>query len=367
MRTVLTQRAKAITCAALRSVPINLWQGMFPRDVIALNYHIVSDQRLDHLRFYRYKNRKQFANDIAFVRERTVSYAQVSAHRLGNAPLAANSVMITIDDGFVECYDVIRPILLRLGVDATFFVTSDFMSQNVPFFECTLSLCITRVEAMSRTEVNATVTSVDFRSESERWSHKRMERASSRLSKLPMAAIESPERRLLLSWLLGLGADDGVEIDRACELLGVDARAYYNSRQIFMSPAQVRRIATEGFTVGAHGLRHSPLEGRTHLEIENEIVESCRAIREVTGQMRVPFAIPYGGRNIDRAALGDIKSRHGDLVDLIFDSGGFKRDASFVVNRVSADAHQNAQSTNVPSILQGAWSKPSAWWLYSGA
>jgi peptidoglycan/xylan/chitin deacetylase (PgdA/CDA1 family) len=358
---ILLQQAKTVVQTALRPIPLDLWQGLFPKDVIALCYHVVSDQRLDHVRLYPYKTVTQFTNDVAFVRKQAVSYAQVAEHRLRNSSLPANSVLLTFDDGFAECYDVVRPILLRFAVDAIFFVTTDFVDENVPFVACALSLCVTAIERMTRELAETAVVAAGRSFGSLRSSLNRQARASSRLRRSTAAANQPLEKRLLLTWVLGLDPDDGAGIERACDLLGVDPRTYSSRRPVFMSSTQVRQLAADGFTIGSHGLNHRCLDGRSAAEIEREIVESCTRIRELTGQSRVPFAFPYNGRSIDRRILGDIVARHGDLVDLIFDSGSLRRDPSFIVNRVFADEPSSGGETNLPRVLQNAWSLPTAW------
>jgi peptidoglycan/xylan/chitin deacetylase (PgdA/CDA1 family) len=333
---------------------------LFPKDVITLGYHAVSDERLDHLRFYSYKNAVQFANDIAFVRARAVPYARVAEHRLRNGPLAANSVLITVDDGFAECHDVIRPILLRYGVDAVFFVTTEFLDESVLFFESVVSLCITAIEGMTAAQVETAIAAAGISFGALRSSPRR-QLASTRLQQAAVAADQPPEKRLLLTWLLGFENGEDAELEQACALLGIDPRAYSSRRPIFMTSGQVRQLAADGFTIGAHGLTHRCLEGRSPAEIEREIVASCTRIRELTGQRRVPFAFPYSGLGIDRGILGDILSRNGDLVDLLFDIGWLRRDAGFIVNRVFADEPPSGSETNLPRLLQTAWSGPSAW------
>jgi peptidoglycan/xylan/chitin deacetylase (PgdA/CDA1 family) len=364
--TDLSPRAKEIARIALRTIPLDLWQRLLPKDVIGLYYHVVSDESLDHMRLYPYKSAAQFENDIAFVHRRAVSYAQVAEHRLGQNSLPPNSVMITFDDGFAECYDVVRPILLRMGVDATFFVSTDFVDEKVPFFECALSLCVTAIERMTFVQAETMVAAAGISSDSLRLSLTRQARAPSRLHKWTALANLPPEKQLLLTWVLGFSADDGAEIEKACNLLCVDPLAYSSRRPIFMSSTQVRQLVSDGFTVGAHGLNHRHLEGCSATEIEYEIVASCAKIRDITGQPRVPFAFPYGGGRIDRRIIGDIVSRHADLVDLIFDSGRLRRDPGFIVNRVSADEPPIGCKTNLPCALQNAWSTPTAWWLSSG-
>lgn len=360
------QRAKAVFQTALRPIPLDFWQGLFPRDVIALGYHVVSDERLDHVRLYPYKTVAQFTHDVSFVRKRTASYAQVVEHRLRNSPLAQNSVLITFDDGFAECYDVVRPILLRLGVDAVFFVTTEFVDENAPFVACALSLCVTAIERMTRPQAETVVAAARLSTSSLRLWPNRQARASSNLQSPAEVADVPPEKRLLLKWVLGLDRDDGAGIERACDLLGVDQLAYSRRRPIFMSSTQVQQLAADGFTVGAHGLNHRRLEGRPADEIERQIVASCTRIRELTGQSHVPFAFPYSGRRVDRKLLADIVSRHSDLIDLIFDSGSLRRDDGFIVNRVFADEPPSGDKSNLPRALQNAWSIPTAWWMRTG-
>jgi peptidoglycan/xylan/chitin deacetylase (PgdA/CDA1 family) len=46
------------------------------------------------------------------------------------------TLSITFDDGYLDNYEVAAPILQRLGLPATFFITSDFIgSQRVPFWD----------------------------------------------------------------------------------------------------------------------------------------------------------------------------------------------------------------------------------------
>jgi hypothetical protein len=96
-------------------------------------------------------------------------------------------------------------------------------------------------------------------------------------------------------------------------------------------------------------------------QIEHEIVSSCQAIRDITGQKRVPFAFPYFGRGIDRSFLADILARH-PFIEMFFDSGPLSRDEPFVVNRVWAEDVTDAlDETNLPRILRNAWLTPSTW------
>ena len=49
---------------------------------------------------------------------------------LDGAPLPPNPVMITFDDGYRSCHDVALPILKELGIPATFFVATSFVTER---------------------------------------------------------------------------------------------------------------------------------------------------------------------------------------------------------------------------------------------
>ena len=49
---------------------------------------------------------------------------------LDGAPLPSNPVMVTFDDGYRTCHDIALPILRSVGVRATFFVSTQFISER---------------------------------------------------------------------------------------------------------------------------------------------------------------------------------------------------------------------------------------------
>src|ERR1043165_927784 len=49
---------------------------------------------------------------------------------LAGGPLPRNPVMVTFDDGYRSCYEVALPILRAVGVRATFFVATSFISER---------------------------------------------------------------------------------------------------------------------------------------------------------------------------------------------------------------------------------------------
>jgi peptidoglycan/xylan/chitin deacetylase (PgdA/CDA1 family) len=353
----ILESAKAMARATLAHVPMRFWQVAFPKDVVALTYHIVSDEDLPHLKHYRYKTRAQFEADLALAvkRFKPVTYAQVAAHRLEGARIPARAVLFTFDDGFAECYDVIRPLLLKYGIKGVFFVTTTFLDDQMLFFETKAALALSAVEWMPAEEARERAAAARPLDASRRFAAERLLRESR------LRSPATPAHRELMLGLLALGTDDEALIEKACADYGVDVAEYSRRRPLFMTRDQVRRLADDGFTIGGHDLAHRALQRMNTEGIERAIVDTCEAVRDLTGQASVPYAFPYDGIGIDRGLLEGIRKRY-PFVGLIFDTQGLRRDAPFMVDRTPVDLPpRDGKRSNVPESLQVEWSYPQAW------
>jgi len=355
------KHASALARATLAPIPLAFWESAFPKDMIALCYHVVSDADLPHLQLYPYKNASQFEADVTFARDRALTYRQVVDGRVDGAHLPRNGILFTFDDGLMQCYDVIRPILKRHGVDGVFFVTTDYLDDRETFFECALSLCLARIAALDEARAAEVLAHVSNTIPKIRFDAMRFGLAKGRMEATRLNVGDGGARRELLAHVFGLEERD-VALPLLCELLHVDPQTYAARTPIFMSSDAVRSLVADGFTIGAHGRKHRTLENLSLQELECEMVASCEAVRAITGQSRVPFAFPYSGLAIDRVVLADIVRRN-PIVELIFDSGCLRRDPDFIVNRVFTDAPAAVatERSNVPTVLREAWSIPSAW------
>ena len=344
-------------------MPLWFWGRVAPKDVIGVCYHIVSDEDLPHQVYYSYKNARQFENDVVYAKRRAVSFDEVSGHRLRAQPLPWSRILFTFDDGFAECFHVARPILRKHSVPGVFFVTTSFLDDRRRFFETSASLCLREVARMDPDRAAHLVVdlSLDRPAQAGKVGNNRT-LALRRLQTARLPPLATPAQRALALWLLGFEEDGAEEIERACALFGVDPAAYARTRSLFMSSAQVRQLAAEGFTIGSHGLTHLPIHRVGRERMEQEIVDSCSLVRDLTGQKRVPFAFPYGGSEIKRSVIAEILHNH-EFIDLVFDTAGLSCDAPFIVNRVWADPppRQGQTGSNLSFLLRSEWAHRSAW------
>ena len=297
-------------------LPARAYRRLIKRRVLGLFYHVVSDERLPHVEnLYPYKTPGMFERDLRYLRQHFVLLSEPDLrsgpkHDLPKRPM---SIAVTFDDGFSECASIVRPILLKHAVPCFFFVTTDFLDNKTLHYRGKVSLCIDALTDLD-----------DYR-------RKSIARDFVELGAPPPDWNPAG----LAQWLLSLGHTDEPRVDAACALLGVDVASFLRTRQPYLTRDEVRRLAEDGFTVGAHSKTHATPGLLSEDELEEEIVGSSRIVMQLTGRDQVPFAFPHSSAGVERSVLKRILAAH-DYIWPLFDGGLARRD-EFIVNRLWAD------------------------------
>lgn len=320
-----------------RKMPLVLYPCLVRRDVIALFYHSVSDQPLPHVQhLYPPEPPARFEAALSYIKKhyRVVTEAELEAHRLQGKPLPRRALHLSFDDGFAECFTVARPLLLKHAIPCTFFITTGWVDNQRMFYRNKAALCIEQMRSLEHDAAKMVLTSVNNAMD------------------LNLADPAGFER-----WIHQLQATDEPVIDMTAKMLGVDVKDYLKDRQPYMTSQQIKQLHADGFTIGAHTVRHAKLSSLSPAEVESEIVDSARFIQELTGQERVPFSFPYSGTGTDRSLLAGIRARH-PFLGLFYDTIDLRKDVDFIVNRIWAEksAYRTAgKETNVPALLHAAY------------
>jgi hypothetical protein len=241
-----------------------------------------------------------------------------------------------------------------------FFVVTDLIDNQVLFRESAASLCIESILQMPFDQVESIVTELGLAA---LLRPSPSDSASEPTAALPFGLADltgNLDRRLLplLRWLLQLPASEEPRVQGLLARLGVDSRGYLQKAQPYLTRQQLRQLHADGFTIGAHSCSHRRLQDLTRADAEHEIVESCRIVRDITGQPNVPFAFPYFGGGLDRAWLGGVRAQH-EFIGLFFDTDGVREDEPFVVQRVFGERFSGERSLD--AILRRAWADPAVW------
>ncbi len=352
---------RATATRVLRHVPVPVWRRLFPKSAVGVCYHLVSDAEVPHVRHYPILDTATFEADLSYLRRTFgfVAYADLARRRRSPGAVRDNAAIVTFDDGFAECATVAAPILRRHGAGGVFFIITDLIDNAVLFRESEASLCIAAIGRQPVARVKAIVEDLGL---SARLSPPPPPEASGAVrAPLQLARLFGPpedELRPLLHWLLTLGAADVGLLRQLSVRLGVDPEGYVRGTRPYLTAMQIRGLHAQGFTIGAHGCSHRWLQGLPQAEAEREIVESCRIVRDLTGQHEVPFAFPYFGGGLDRGWLARLREQHA-FIGLFFDTDGLREDAPFVVQRVFGE--RIGHDPTPDAILRRAWARPPAW------
>ena len=389
----------------LSGIPTWMYRRLFPRDVIGLCYHMVTDEYPPHVAHISpYKTPAQFEADLQHLTDHyeVISYEELCERRAESeeqrarkngstspalrSPLSAlrPAVALTFDDGLREHLTVVRPLLERYEIPAIFFITTDFLDNRRLFYRHKVSLCIDRILGLPESEWHVVADRL-----------RRHEIIDEATGSQPSALSSQLSPSAFISWIKRLTCFDEPTIDAVCECLGVDCQRFLDEQRPYLTTDEVLSLADAGFTVGAHGVTHTRLsdllgtERRAESEesraegneqkavssspltpdtrhptpsadtrhptlFDSEIVDSCRIMAELMGRESVPFAFPFSGDCVPRAGLAAIRDNH-PQVGMIFDRRGFRADTEFVVHRIIADkppASAERGASNLPSLIR---------------
>lgn len=317
-------------------LPLAFYRLMIRRKTIGLYYHVVSDQSLPHIRnLYSYKNPASFENDILFIKKHfnPISYEQLTNHYQGGGNLKYNSVILTFDDGFKECFSIVRPLLLKYSVPCIFFVTTKYIDNRDMADDLKYSLCIDRVKSQDSTFSALLIQKIN--------------------TEFNEAIINNNN---LYSWIRKSIAEGSNAYNLLCQLLEINPKNYLAEVKPYLTLEQINTLNKDGFTIGSHSKTHSRLNKFNNSEIERIIDQSCQSIQKFTHKAKVPFAFPYSADGVSRDFLQEFldKSEH---VGLLFNSKGIRKDKKFIINRICGDSPQNSttKNSNLPRLIKKAY------------
>lgn len=258
---------RAMAWGLLRSGALSLHRTGFERGrAIVLLYHRVNDERDP---FFPSTPIAQFTGQIEYLarRYRIEPYESVLDWLDRGAP-GRPRVAITFDDGYPDTHDVVLPVLERLGLPATLF-----LSTAPP--ETGVALWTDRVRSMFK---HTRATAVHLSTLGLALDLKDRGARLAALGKALPGMKRSPPVRL------------ATVIAEVAERLGNGLPA-----PSALSWDQVRRLVRDGaFGLGAHTHNHYLLSWLPDADLHYEIETSVRLIQERTGMTVASFAYPNG-------------------------------------------------------------------------
>ena len=286
------------------------------RDLVNIFYHAISDDDLEHVRYlYPVVSVSEFVDALDYLESRFtfVSYDQLHDNLQNGTPLPHGALHLSFDDGFVECFSVVRPILLEKGIPCTFFLTIDWLDNEMLYFRHIISLCVGKANKLDHEHQVQFISQVNL-----------------------LVNLSFIDVNHFSVWLLELRHNEDQLLDDICQLLSIDIKKYLDKVKPYLTRDQIIQMYSEGFTIGAHGLSHRKLGFIDEDSMEEELVGSCNAIREITQQEIVPFSFPQSAGKVNRSRL-ELILQHNPSIGLLFDTKDLRTDRDFMINRIWAE------------------------------
>lgn len=233
-------------------------------------YHMVVDKPNG---FYPEISVHDFERQVAHL---SINYNVISldeiVERIRRKESLRRFVAITFDDGFKDNYENAYPILKRLKIPATIFLTTGHIENgNVPWFIKLRYIFMRTEKDHCQLRANDEIISFPMRSREEKFV----------ASERAMVCLKNSadEMRLLL-------------LDRLCEQLGVSE--FNGLNNLMLSWNQIKEMSRNNIVFGAHTVTHPILSRMAPEAVENEVRESKEAIEAKVEKPVTAFAYPFG-------------------------------------------------------------------------
>lgn len=231
--------------------------------LLVLTYHrVLSDRRDDPL--------GTIISEKKFIRQLDLLAKKFRIRALGDSiddfrrDGAKTCAVLSFDDGYVDNYEVVLPILKRKGFPAAFFISSGYIGSGRPMWDWQVIMSVTHD-------------------------------AGAREVRLGGERMVIRERESRLSFALRIA--DGLKNaspDDLREVLSSLGSAYDFSGDRCMDWEELKRLKEAGMEIGSHGISHRSLARIPIGDAEREINESKRNISEHIGRECGYFSFPFG-------------------------------------------------------------------------
>ena len=273
-----------------------------------------------------------FERQMAFLRQnfRPVSLDEVLRAHRERQMMPPDSVLVTFDDGYRDNHDVAFPILQRLGIPATFFLTTGYLNDRRLFWWERIYL---HLQASQAPEL-------------------RIDYPASEVLDLSTPAAKAKTKRHLTKIVKHHYALD-VErfldgLRRACGVSWSEDESRRHGDRVLMTWDNARAMRAAGMGIGSHTSSHRVLQTLTPADLAQELGASRAELTRQIGEPVTTIAYPVGRLIVGLPAVRQALSEAG--YELGFTAvGGINRpppdDDAFDLRRLMIDRELPEQWT----------------------
>lgn len=193
---------------------------------------------------------------------------------LDGGPLPPNPLMITFDDGYRSCHDVALPILRELGIPATFFIATAFVTERRLYWWERIALALHGARRSRATVTYPRAMAIDARDP---------------------ATKRTLDDLVKNTW--GLDVERFLaELCRALDVEWSPAIEAAHADRLIMAPEHLRALARAGMAVESHTRHHRVLETLDAAALRDELLGARLDLERGLGSPVSAIAYPVGRR-----------------------------------------------------------------------
>tara|TARA_B110001450_G_scaffold16561_1_gene15295 strand:+ start:19090 stop:20082 length:993 start_codon:yes stop_codon:yes gene_type:complete len=289
-------------------IPLKLFDIFWGHKVIGVEYHLSSDEKLPHINhLFNYKSNKELETDLLWLKNR---YQFISLQEYYNNSLKkTKQKLLTFDDGYIELFTNVLPILEKHSIPAIFFLTTNFTINNEKFYRNSISLIIDKLKYLDQNALNKCLKKInDF-----------------------SLLKNELDTETYIDLLKKIKFEEKHIIEKIANLLEINPHRYFlNKKQILELNKHLL------ITIGAHSQDHRDFRLCSDAEIKNQIIKSSTEIKNLINQKKVPFAFPFSSKNISRKVINEIKLEH-PFITPFFGESSFSNNDELILKRFQGE------------------------------
>jgi len=223
-----------------------------PRDLSIVMYHYVRDTERTPYPDIKARSVAQFRHQLDHIGRnyQVVTVRQIVEALRGGAPLPANAAWLTFDDGYVEHYTTVFPLLRERGWEGSFFPPVNAIRDR-QLLDVNRIHFILAAQPETQRIIDEIRSFVDDRRDTLRpfdsyWAE------FARPTRLDTAEVIFIKR--MLQHALPDAMRNGLAADLFERMVSADATGF--ASELYVTPSQLREMIDGGMYVGSHGVSH---------------------------------------------------------------------------------------------------------------
>lgn len=277
-------------------------------------YHYV--RPLEETRYPRIKGLRvtEFKAQLAYIRRHynPVAVVEVVDHLRSGKPLPSNAILLTFDDGYLDHYTHVFPLLYEFNIHGAFFPPANPIRHGELLDVNKIHFILASVDntQLLVEEINRSLSDYNLQTAEQYWAE------WGKPSRFDTAEI------MYVKYMLQVALPESIRAEIAARLfrkfVSLDEVAF--ARELYMNMDQLRMMQSCGMYIGSHGVTHRWFTSIPPSAQREEIEGSLTFLRELGSPLEDYWVMcyPYGASD---ESLRAILTEHGCSLGLTTEVG----------------------------------------------